>query len=113
MQAERDEAFLTDLADGTLAGDEWDSWLAQHPDLAAEVEIARRVRRLVGELSLMDVTLPAGFEARLLARVHEDRTLLDLFDLGLGGLGFALLELLGTVFGALPIQRRVTQGADA
>ena len=31
------EFTLTDLADGTLAGPEWEGWLAAHPDLAAAV----------------------------------------------------------------------------
>ncbi len=37
-----------------------------------------------------------------MARVREDVTLLDLFDLGFGGIGYALIELLNTLFGAFP-----------
>ena len=93
---------LADLADGTLAGPEWDAWLAANPDAAAEVAIARRVRALMVELRAAAIVVPAGFEARLMERVREDTTLLDLLDLGLMGLGRALLELLDAFFGMLP-----------
>jgi hypothetical protein len=102
MQLEPDDAPLTDLAEGVLAGAEWDDWLAAHPDEAAQVEIARRVRAFMTELQAMEVRVPADFERRLLARVHEDMTLLDLLDLGFGGLGYALIEFLNTLFAALP-----------
>ena len=108
MQIERGDALLTDLADGTLTGAEWEAWLQAHPEEAAEIEIARRVRRVMIELQAMDVVVPAGFEARLLARVHEDVTLLDLLDLGLGGLGYALIEFLNTLFGAFPAPQMLT-----
>jgi hypothetical protein len=93
---------LTDIVDGALAGAERDAWLAAHPASAAEVEIARRVHRLVAELRLVAVDVPAGFEARLMARVREDATLLDLLELHLAGLGQALLELLNALLELLP-----------
>jgi len=93
---------LADLADGTLAGPEWDAWLAAHPDAAAEVAIARRVRQLMRELELASIVVPAGFEARLMARLREDRTLLDLLDLGFSGLGRVLIELLDMLLSLLP-----------
>jgi anti-sigma factor RsiW len=93
---------ITDLADGTLAGPEWDAWLAAHPDAAAEVEIARRVRALLTELRAASIVVPAGFEARLMERVRGDTTLLELLDLGLAGCGRALLELLELLFGLAP-----------
>jgi hypothetical protein len=93
---------LTDLADGTLSGLEWDAWLAAHPEAAAEIEVARRVRSLVSELRGVLIDVPANFEARLLERVREDESLLDLLDLGLGGLGRALLELLELCLSFVP-----------
>lgn len=96
------EVNLADLADGTLAGPEWDVWLEQHPDAAAEVAIARRVRALMAELATMEIAVPAGFEARLMARVREDVALRDLLDLGLSGLGRVLIELLDALFGLFP-----------
>lgn len=102
MQARNDNADLTDLADGTLAGAEWDAWLLAHPDMADEVAIARRVRILVGELRAASIELPADFEARLLERVREDTTLLELLELGFAGIGRALIELLEALFGLAP-----------
>ena len=96
------EINLTDLADGTLAGPEWDAWLAAHPDAAAEVAIARRVRALMIELRAASVAVPADFEARLMQRVREDVALLDLLDLGLAGFGRALIELINALLGVLP-----------
>ena len=113
MRLNDDDALLTDLADGTLTGADWDDWLVAHPDEAAEIAIARRVRRLVNELSAMNVAVSADFEARLLARVREDATLLELLDLGLGGFGYALFELLNTLFAAFPTAQSVGVGARA
>jgi hypothetical protein len=97
-----DLGTITDLADGTLAGAEWDAWLAAYPDAAAEVALAQRVHSLVNRLRAIDYELPADFEARLLERVRADTTLLDLLDLGLSGLGRAFLELLGALFAVVP-----------
>jgi hypothetical protein len=98
-----DRSFnLTDLADGTLSGPEWDAWLAEHPEAAAEVAIARRVRALMAGLRATTITLPADFEARLMARVREDATVLDLLELHLAGMGRALLELLTVLLDLLP-----------
>ena len=96
---------LTDLADGILSGPEWDAWLRTHPDAAAEVAIARRVRALVAELRATAVEVPADFESRLMARVRENVTLLDLLELGLAGMGRAILELLDVLFDLLPTPR--------
>jgi hypothetical protein len=97
-----EEINLAELADGLLSGPEWESWLETHPDAAAEVAVARRVRSLVSELRTTSVTLPADFEARLLERVRADATLLDLLDLNLARFGGAILELLEAIFGLLP-----------
>ena len=102
MSSSHDEFTLTDLADGTLAGPEWEEWLAAHPDLAAEVAVARQVRALLGELRAMPIALPADFEADLMQRVRRDAPLLGLLDLWLSGFGRALLDLLDALFGAPP-----------
>ena len=102
MTASNEEFNLTDLADGTLAGPEWEEWLAAHPDLAAEVAIAREVRALLGELRAVPIALSADFEAVLMERVRRDATLLGLLDLWLAGFGRALLDLLEALFGAPP-----------
>lgn len=99
MTASNERFNLTDLADGTLAGPEWEEWLAIHPDLAAEVAIARQVRALLGELRAVPIALPADFEAVLMERVRRDATVLSLLDLWLAGFGRALLDLLDALVG--------------
>ena len=100
MTSSNEELNLTDLADGTLAGPEWEVWLAAHPDLAAEVAAARQVRALLGELRTVPIALPADFEADLMERLRRDATVLGLLDLWLSGFGRALLDLLDALFGA-------------
>jgi anti-sigma factor RsiW len=93
---------LTDLADGTLAGPEWDAWLAAHPAAAAEVAIARRVQALMRDLSAAAIAVPDGFEERLMERLRQDRTLLELLDLGFLSAGRALIELINLLLSLLP-----------
>ena len=103
MVTSRNAEFnLADLADGTLAGPEWEAWLAAHPDLAAEVAAARQVRALLGELRSVPIAVPADFEAVLMARIGRDVTFLGLLDLWLSGFGRALLDLLDALFDAPP-----------
>ena len=93
---------LTDLVDGLLSGTEWETWRAANPAAATEVELAHRTRLLVERLRAAPIALPADFEARLLARVQQDRSLLDLLDLGLAKGGRLLLDLLDLFFAFLP-----------
>ena len=102
MAFDETQPNATDLADGLLSGPEWDRWLAVHPAEAAEVEIARRVRQLVRQLASAEITVPQDFEMRLMARIREDRTLLDLLDLFLGDVGEALIELINLLLSVLP-----------
>ena len=102
MTSSNAEFTLTDLADGTLAGPEWEGWLAAHPDLAVEVAVARQVRALLGELRTVPIALPADFEAVVMERVRRDATFLGLLDLWLSGFGRALLDLLDALFDASP-----------
>lgn len=99
-----EEFNLTDLADGTLAGREWEEWLGAHPDLATQVNVARQVHALLTELRAMPLEVPADFEVMLMERLRRDDTFLGLLDLWLGGFGSALLELLDLLFGTQPTQ---------
>lgn len=90
--------MLADLVDGSLAGASLDA----HTNLAGEVFVARRVRALMQELRAAEIEVPAGFEERLLARVREDETLVNLLELGWEGFGRALFELLEILFALLP-----------
>jgi anti-sigma factor RsiW len=94
--------IVLDLVDGALSGPEWDAWLAAHPEAAAEVAVGRRVRALLAELRASEVALPVDFEARLLERVRTDRTLLDLLELTLSGVGRALIELINLLLDLTP-----------
>lgn len=102
MTFEESQPSITDLADGSLAGPEWEQWLEAHPEEAAEIEIARRVRQLMRELARTEIVVPPDFEARLLARLREDRTMLHLFDLLLVDVGGALIELINVLLSLLP-----------
>jgi hypothetical protein len=111
MTPDDQSANLADLADGTLAGPEWDAWLAEHPDAAAEIAIARRVRALMRDLAAAAISVPDGFEDRLMARLRQDRTLLDLLDLGFFSAGQALIELLNILLSLLPAPQPAPQPA--
>ncbi len=102
MSDRTNDTTVPDLAEGLLSGPEWESWLASHPEQAAEVALARRVRALLDELRAAEVAVPDGFEARLLERVREDAALRDLLDLGLAGLGRTLIELINALLSLLP-----------
>ena len=108
MRPDYGDVDLTGLADGTLAGPEWDAWLAAHPEAAAEVAIARRVHAIIAQLQYAEIELPAHFEAQVLARVRSHSALLDLLELSLANVGHVLLELLDFLFGGLPESRSST-----
>ena len=111
MTPDNQAANLTDLADGTLTGPEWDAWLAEHPDAAAEVAVAQRVRALMRDLAAAAISVPDGFEERLMARLRQDRTLLDLLDLGFFSAGRTLIELLNILLSLLPASPLAPQPA--
>jgi anti-sigma factor RsiW len=96
------EAMLSDLADGTLSGPEWDAWLVAHPADAAEVAAARQARLFVQQLRDLSVDVPADLEARVLSRVHRATALRELFNLNLSGSARVLLELLTIFFSFVP-----------
>lgn len=103
MTFEESPPNLTDLADGSLAEPEWERWLQTHPEEAVEIEIARRVRQLMRQLARAEIAVPRDFEIRLMARIHEDRTMLHLLDLFLADVGGALIELINLLLSLLPV----------
>jgi anti-sigma factor RsiW len=105
MTIDDDNVDLTALADGLLGGSEWEVWLIAHPDAAAEVAMMRRVRALVMQLRSFEVVVPEDFEARVLARVRTNTTLLDLLELSFSSVGRAFLDVLDLAFGLLPTSR--------
>lgn len=102
MTINDNEVDLAALADGTLRGPEWDAWLASHPAAAAEVAVAQRVRVLVAQLRSVEVELPADLEARVLAQVRSNTTLLDVIELLFMGAGRTLREVLDVFFAERP-----------
>ena len=82
----------SELADELLANPEWEQWLAEHPEAAADVVVLRQARLLAAELRTWQIAVPADFEARVMAQVHRDATVGALLSLGLPQLGSALLS---------------------
>lgn len=95
-------AELAELAERDPGDPELARWLAEHPEAAADLELARRVRLLLAELRAAEFAVPEGFEARLWARLHQEVALRNLLNLSLSGVGSLLLELIALVFGLLP-----------
>lgn len=108
MNISFDDISITDLVETPPTGPDWDTWLAAHPDIATEIEIARRVRTYVAELKNLSIVVPPDFETRLMERIRTDHTLLDLLDLGLAGFTRAILELLDALFDLLPTAQTVS-----
>jgi hypothetical protein len=101
--------WLADLAAGELTGDALKILLATRITSIEEVEraakevvISRRIRQLMINLQKAEIKVPANFEARLMTRISEDETLLNLLEVYLTGLGQALIELINILFSFLP-----------
>lgn len=102
-------SWLADLANEEVSGEDLRSLLAtkiasaeEIERAAREVEIARRVRIMLNNLRQRDVEIPADFEAKLLARVSEDVTLLNLLEVYFTGFSGTLVELINALFSFLP-----------
>jgi len=102
MGADEPQSYVTDLAEGALSGPEWERWLQAHPEEAAEIEIARRVLHMMRQLASAEIAVPQNFEAHLMARIHEDRTLLNLLELFLADVGGVLIELIKILLSTVP-----------
>ncbi len=101
--------WLADLTNENATGEELRNLLAARIKSAeaverafAEVEIARRVQQLMFNLRRAEIEVPADFEARLMARVSEDATLLNLVEVYLTVFGQTLIELLNALFSLVP-----------
>lgn len=101
--------WLVDLANEDLSGDALRNLLATRissaeeiEQAAKEVEISRRVRLFMISLQQAEIEVPADFEAKLMARVSEDTTLMNLLDIYLSGFGRTLLELITAFLSFVP-----------
>lgn len=110
--------WLVDLAGEDLEGDDLRNALAARIKSAEdieravhEIEISRRVRFLMLKLREAEIELPADFEAKLMSRVGEDETLLNLLEIYLNGFGRTLIELINALFSFLPETRNTEPSA--
>jgi hypothetical protein len=104
MNCEELTQLLPDLVDGTLPETirgEAEAALAQCPDCRRELEAARQIRTLLMALQAenADLRVPAGFETRLLARVHNQHSGLELLDLSSRAFVMWLIDLLNLLGG--------------
>lgn len=97
--------LIPDLVDGTLPPEiltEAQTTLPNCPDCQRQLEIAQRVREVLAEIRLQGaVNLPAGFEARLIARIQQQNAGIDLLDLSSRAFGVWLTELVNLIGGLL------------
>ncbi len=97
--------LIPDMVDGTLSPEvrtEAAATLPGCPDCQRQLEIAQRVREVLAEIRLQSaVNLPAGFEARLIARIQQQNAGIDLLDLSSRAFGVWLAELVNLIGGLL------------
>lgn len=106
MNCEELAQLIPDLVDGTLPAPllaEAEAALPQCPDCQRELEIARQIRTLLVALQAeyVDLRIPEGFEARLLAKVNRQNIRLEFLDLSSKAFGMWLIELLNLLGGLL------------
>jgi len=102
MNCEELAQLLPDLVDGTLPAPmlaEAEAALSECPDCRRELEAARQIRTFLIALQAENANLrvPDGFEARLLAQVHGQRTGLELLDLSSKAFIMWLIELINLI----------------
>lgn len=106
MNCEELARLLPDLVDGALAEEQRagaEAALPQCPDCQQELEIALQVRAFMVRLQTeyAHVRVPAGFEARLLAKVRAQHSALELLDVSSTLFAAWLVEFLNLVGGLL------------
>src|SRR5690242_15910949 len=104
MNCEELTQLLPDLVDGTLPDAlraEAEDALSRCPDCQRELEAAHQIRTLFAALQAENVQLsvPAGFETRLLARVHKQHGALELLDLSSRAFLMWVIELINLIGG--------------
>lgn len=106
MNQEELTQLLPDLVDGTLPEDiriEAEAALQLYPEVQRDLEIARQIRTVLATLQAdyPELRVPAGFEARLLARVRQRSAGLDVLDLSYPTLTAWLVEFINLIAGLL------------
>ena len=115
MNCEELAQLIPDMVDGTLAAEvlaEAQAALATCPDCRREFEIASRVRALLIQLQAeyADLRVPAGFEARVIARVRAQSNGVELLDLSSRVFWEWLVELLNLIGGLLDLGAALGMG---
>jgi len=106
MNCEELAQLIPDLVDGTLSSDvlaEAEATLPQCPECEQELAVARQIRAFLVRMQAENVNLrvPVGFEARLLARVQAQHSNMELLDLSSKIFGAWLVELLNLIGGLI------------
>ncbi len=106
MNCEELNQLLPDLVDNTLVGDvraQAEAALLECPDCQRDLEIARQIRTLLVTLQSQQpaMRVPAGFEARLLARVRTQQAGLEILDLSSQAFVTWLIEFINLVGGLI------------
>ncbi len=106
MNQEELNQLLPDLVDGTLADDiraEAEAALLVYPEAQRDLEIARQIRTLLVSLQAENpqLSVPAGFEARLLARVRKQSGGLEVLDLSCTVFASWLVEFINLIGGLI------------
>ncbi len=105
MNCEELAQVLPDLVDGSLSPEllaQAEAALPGCPDCQRELEMARQIRAVLLSLQAENATIhiPAGFEARLLARIRSRNAGMEILDLSSKAFAEWLVELLNLI-GAL------------
>ncbi len=106
MNQEELAQLLPDLVDGTLPDEvrtEAETALQLYPELQRDLEIARQIRTVLATLQAdyPELRVPAGFEAKLLARVRQRSAGLDVLDLSCTTFTAWLVEFINLIGGLL------------
>ncbi|GAC1390860.1 MAG: hypothetical protein NVS4B11_34940 [Ktedonobacteraceae bacterium] len=113
MNQEELTSLLPDLVDGTLTDEiraEAEVALQLYPEAQRDLDIARQIRTVLATLhaDYPELRVPAGFEARLFARVRQRSAGLDVLDLSCTTFTAWLIEFINLISGLLmpiPAQR--------
>ncbi len=106
MNCEELNQLIPDIVEGSLPDTlraEVEATLPLCPDCQREIEIVRQVRAVLQALQAENahLTIPRGFEARLLKRIHQQRNGLELLDLSSKAFAEWLVELINLIGGLL------------
>src|SRR2546421_10725101 len=98
--------LIPDMVDGSLPPAtlaEVQAALTQCPDCQQELAFAQQIRTFLIELQdeNANIRIPAGFEARLLARVRAQHSGLELLDLSSKAFAEWLVELINLIGGLI------------